>query len=169
MAERKKISELEFRRSFDGDENIGLAVDGGNMRTDLNTLKEFFGDSGSLVFTDIVDSDVNVLPDALTPEEGAVIDVVYLSKRKQFVARKTITDTSVSYSSSFASRGEYMSGNTPRMDRAYICVADKGIYMWNGAMLGNILDTVRINAMTEEEFNNLQNPIEGAFYATFEE
>lgn len=35
--------------------------------------------------------------------------------------------------------------------------------------MAQLRDFFSINAMTEEEFNNLQNPIEGAFYATYEE
>jgi hypothetical protein len=61
-----------------------------------------------------------------------------------------------------------MNGDNVRRDKVFFNLNDKELYVFDGD-LHNIFDTVRINAMTEEEFNNLQNPIEGAFYATYEE
>lgn len=162
----KKISELDFQSSFQGDEDILLAVNDSNKRTDLDTLKRFFGDSACKVFSEVITDDVTVINGAPSEEDNAIIDIVYLTTKRKFVARKT--QTIVSYFDTYAELNEFMHEGTPRTDRVFFCVEDKGIYIYNGE-LKSVLESVRIHAMTEDELANLENPIEGAFYATYEE
>lgn len=169
MAKTTKISELQIAQDIDGSEYVPLLKAGGNPRVSLNTLKEFFKDSGLAVFDSF--DDVAVFPSTVTgepsEEEGAVIELVYLTRHDTFLYRKIVSDGSPSYYTGYSSQGNYMNGRVPRTDRVFYCITDRGLYSYNGAMK-DLFDTVRINVMTEEELENLENPIEGAIYATLE-
>lgn len=164
----KKISQLGLVTRFAGKELVPIAVPGANRAASLEMLKEYFRDSTLCVFDDIdasVPSSVSDLPHS--EEDGALFNIVYLSKRNIFAERKTLNGTST-YTTSFTRADDFMLDGKVRTDRAFLDVSTKNFYVYNGQLI-NILDTVRINAMTEEEFENLKNPIEGAFYATYEE
>lgn len=168
--ENKKIkfSQLGLITSFSGKEIVPMAYLGTNPAATLEALKTYMSDSALQFFARIITTAVPIggaMPD-LTEGE---IAIVYLSYYKTFALEKTVSGTS-SYYVTFPSRDNYMEGTqTPRTDRVYFCTDDKHIYIYNGASLVDIFDSVRIHAMTEDELNNLQNPIEGAFYATYEE
>lgn len=166
--EIKKISELSLATQFDGSESIPLLKGGSNPRATLGGLKEYFRDSSLVLFDEIDNASVsNIYETPLQREDGAAFAIVYLNKVSQFVERKTKGDA-VLYSSSFTRSTDYIGDSGPRRDKVFFNISDKELYVFNGD-LRNIFDTVRINAMTEEEFNKLENPIEGAFYATYEE
>ena len=164
--ELKKISELLVTSQIDGTEYVPLLKRGGNPRTTLADLKEYFRDSTLAIFEEVDNSDTFVLLLPFEREEGATFDIVYKAKDKAFVERKT-TASGVGYTHAYTRSTDYMDGLNVRTDRVFFNAADKELYVFNGD-LRNIFDTVRINAMTEDEFNKLENPIEGAFYATYE-
>lgn len=164
--ELKKISDLSPTSQFDGTESVPLLQGGGNPRTTLADLKEYFRDSTLVIFEEVDNSDALLFLLPFEREEGATFDIVYKVKDKAFVERKT-TASGVGYTRAYTRSTDYMDGLNVRTDRVFFNAADKELYVFDGD-LHNIFDTVRINAMTEEEFNNLQNPIEGAFYATYE-
>lgn len=165
--ELKKISDLTLTSQFDGSESVPLLQSGGNPRTTLADLKEYFRDSTLAIFEEVDNSDTFVLLLPFEREEGATFDIVYKAKDKAFVERKT-TSSGVGYTRAYTRSTDYMDGVNVRTDRVFFAAADRCIYVFNGE-LRNIFDTIRINAMTEDEFNKLENPIEGAFYATYEE
>lgn len=136
MAEdnKKKISELQQATSFSGSEKVPLAVSGSNRSAELAALKEYFKDNNLVVFAEIVDADVTVSNSPLTPEDGAVIGVVYLSKKQAFVERKTVSGVS-SYSNQYARRTDYMDGASVREDKIFYCQADKKIYAYSEGKL----------------------------------
>lgn len=167
--ELKKISDLSVTSQFDGTESVPLLQGGSNPRTTLADLKEYFRDSSLVIFNaidDVVNPTVSSEPFG---EEYPIRQVVYLSSIGSFVerVRRTMTGRDTYYSSSFSRSSDYMDGDNVRRDKVFFNLSDKELYVFNGD-LRNIFDTVRINAMTEEEFNKLENPIEGAFYATYE-
>lgn len=160
----KKISELDFLSSFNGNEDVLLAKENSNKRTDLDTLKAFFGDSGCAVFSEIITAEVNEIHGAPTPEEGAVIDIVYITTKQRFMARKTIT--SATYYDAFASMQEFMTDGVPRRDRAFLCIADKTIYLWDGA---DLYDPYKPIVLTQEEYDALVKKDENKTYYIYEE
>lgn len=166
--EYKKISELPVAERFDGTEYVPLLKSGGNPRATLGDLKEYFRDS-TLVLFDAIDpvSNPTISDAALSEESGAVFAIVYIPSKQVFAQRKILGGNN-SYSSSFTRNTDYMVDGAVRADRVFFNIEDKELYVFNGS-LHNIFDTVRINVMTEEEFENIENPIEGAFYATYEE
>lgn len=164
--ELKKISQLPIAKQLDGTESVPLLKSGGNPRATLGDLREYFRDSTLVIFDGFDEAD-RVANVENSREDGAVFDIVYLTNQQIFAERKTKGDSKL-YSTAFTRSTDYMDGVNVRTDRVFFNAADKELYVFNGD-LRNIFDTVRINAMTEEEFNNLQNPIEGAFYATYEE
>lgn len=165
----KKISELTALTTVTGQEMLPLSVNGSNKRATLQTLKPYFRDSTMMMFADVVDGALeNVSTGTPAEEEGAVLDVIYAKRRKIFFLRKTLNGT-FSYFTEWATKAEYMDGNNRvRTDRVFFCTDDKHIYIYNGASLVDLFDSVRIHVLTEEELENLQNPIEGAIYATLE-
>lgn len=164
---KKRLDELAKQNEPRGEGLMYLMQDDSNYSVTLSVLKTFFADSTLKIFSDFVDVSSNIVEGAPTEEEGAVIDIVYLTAFRTFGARKTIGQ-SVNYFFEFNGKEDYADGY-PRADRVFLCLADKGQYMWNGSILQNLFDSVKINVMTEDELNNLQNPIEGAIYATYEE
>lgn len=165
--ELKKISELSVTSQFDGTESVPLLKSGGNPRTTLADLKEYFRDSTLAIFEEVDNSDALLMLFPFERDDTATFDIVYKVKDKAFVERKT-TASGVGYTRAYTRSTDYMDGLNVRTDRVFFAAADRCIYVFNGE-LRNIFDTIRINAMTEEEFNKLENPIEGAFYATYEE
>lgn len=170
MAEivKRKMGDMPWATYLSGEESIPMLQNGSNPRATLSMLKEYFHDS-SLVIFDKVDDNAspNVSSNILTREEGATFSIVYLISRKAFMECKLYQGVKY-YSTTFTSSEDYMHEGTPRTDRVFFCVEDKGIYIYNGE-LKSVLESVRIHAMTEDELANLENPIEGAFYATYEE
>lgn len=169
--EIKKISEITSKTTFDGTEVVlmGTVNPLGNRKAALSDLKSYFKDSSLVIFDamdDVEDPTIALFP--LEEEDGAVLEIVFLTSKNRFVQRKTIGDN-VLYSSVFNASTDYTAedGVTPRTDRVFFSVADKELYIYDGSFC-NIFDYIRIHAMTEEEFKNLTNPIEGVFYATYE-
>ena len=167
MAENTKISQLEKINAFTGEEIVPLVANKVNKSALLASLKEYFRDSTLVVFDEIDDTDAEPINNSSGEEEGATYAIVYLSRKKKFVNRRSKPDTINYYFTEFSGKEDYMIDGSVRTDKVFFNAADKEMYIYNGS-LHNLFDTVRINAMTEEEFNNLTNPIEGAFYATYE-
>ena len=168
--ENKKIkfSQLGLITSFTGAEIVPMAYLEKNSAATLEALKTYMSDSALQFFSHIITTAVPIggaMPD-LTEGE---IAIVYLSYYKAFALEKTVSGAS-SYYVTFPSCDNYMEGTqSPRTDRVFFSTTDKHLYIYNGAALVDLFDSVRIHVMTEEELNNLQNPIEGAIYATYEE
>lgn len=184
-----------MQEAFDGKELVPLAIvadDGqplGNRKTTTALLKEYFRDSAFVLFDEIDNSTVSSVSDQPhTSEAGAEISIVYLPTRKLFVERKRMYSTetnpdtgeevevsSSTYTTAYSRASDFLTSVTAggvttltvRTDKVFFNVDSKVIYIYNGNLV-DLFDTVRINAMTEEEFNKLENPIEGAFYATYE-
>ena len=156
MAEenKKKISELQEATIFSGSEKVPLAVSGSNRSAEMAALKEYFKDNNLVVFAEIVDTDVTVSNSPLTPEEGAVIGVVYLSKKQAFVERKTVSGVS-SYSNQYARRTDYMDGASVREDKIFYCQADKKLYAYSEGKLECISSDVVIEdgSITEDKLS----------------
>lgn len=165
-----KFSELGLITSFTGKEIVPMAYLGTNPAATLEALKTYMADSALQFFARIIDTFVPAgggMPD-LTEGE---LSIVYLSYYKAFALEKTVAGTS-SYHFLFAGKDNYMEGTegaqSPRQDRVFFNTDDKHIYIYNGSALVDLFDSVRIHVLTEEELENLQNPIEGAIYATLE-
>lgn len=162
-----KFSKLGLITSFTGKEIVPMAYLGTNPAATLEALKTYMADSALQFFARIITTAVPIggaMPD-LTEGE---IAIVYLSYYKAFALEKTVSGAS-SYYVTFPSRDNYMEGTqSPRTDRVFFCMEDKQMYIYTTAMV-NIFSTFRINAMTEEDFENLENPQEGSFYATYED
>lgn len=170
MAEdRVKISEMQSVTFVSGTEEVPLGVTGGNRKASLAFLRGYFKDSNLCVFEEFDNSSVTLVNGTASEEDGADLSIVYLTQRKIFALRKTITGFTPTYYSEFMGKDGYMDDGKVRTDRVFFCVSDKVLYIYNGSDLFDMFDSIRINAMTEEEFENLENPIEGAFYATYEE
>lgn len=169
MADDKvKISEMASATYIDGTEEVPLGVSGGNRKATLSFLRDYFRDSSLCVFDEFDNSVVYLVNGVASEEDGADLSIVYLTQRKIFALRKTIAGFTPTYYSDFIGKDGYMENGKVREDRVFFCVSDKGIYVYNGTLI-DMFDSIRIKAMTEEEFENLTNPIEGTFYATYEE
>lgn len=166
----KKISDFELISSFDGDESVPVVSDLTNKRALMSDMKEFFRDSTLVMFDDFDDTDeVPIVGSTDVNEEGVTLSIVFMTNRNTFAMRRRKEGAMDSYFSYFNRWKDYKNEDmTPRTDKVFFNAADKEMYIYNGA-LHNLFDTVRINAMTEEELENLEHPIEGAFYATYEE
>lgn len=169
MAERKKISELGELSEFYGGESIPLVSSGANYRATMGSMKEYFKDSTLVVFDEIVDSEITPNSGTSEKEDGVTLTIVYLSKRKIFAQKRVKEGFNDTYFANFPRKDDYMVDDHVRPDRVFFNIQDKEIYVAYGDTLGSVFNVVRINAMTEDEFSNLTNPIEGAFYATYEE
>ena len=179
MATQKNIpiSQLIEETTFSGNEKLPLAIgQSSNRSARLAVLKDYFRDSTLVVFDAISDATPQSVSDLpFTRQEGAVYEIIYLTSRKVFVESMYYSGQ-YSYTTNFLRWNDYMSSTlvdgvavkTVRSDKAFLNLADKELYTYDYNHLHNIFDTVRINAMTEEELENLENPIEGAFYATYE-
>lgn len=190
MSERTKISALTRLRELNGGELVLVAYNGDNYAVPVSVIKEYATDGNAqdyaLVFTKVEDGFKNLINGKPTEESGATIDIVYLSYHSAFVARKLIGSAS-SYYTDWLSKGNYYDGTSIRMDTVYICLADTYIYVYNGSKLFSpskesfkslegkftgldkeVKIKSSIYAMTEEDFKDLQDPEEGAFYATYE-
>ena len=162
-----KFSELGLITSFTGKEIVPMAYLGTNPAATLEALKTYMADSALQFFARIIDTAVPVGGPQPDLTEGEIA-IVYLSYYKTFALEKTVAGAS-SYHATFPSRDNYMEGTqSPRTDRVFFCMEDKQMYIYTTAMV-NIFSTFRINAMTEEDFENLENPQEGSFYATYED
>lgn len=162
-----KFSELGLITSFTGKEIVPMAYLGTNPAATLEALKTYMADSALQFFARIIDTAVPIGGAQPDLTEGEIA-IVYLSHYKAFALEKTVSGAS-SYYVTFPSRDNYMEGTqSPRTDRVFFCMEDKQMYIYTTAMV-NIFSTFRINAMTEEDFENLENPQEGNFYATYED
>lgn len=162
-----KFSELGLITSFTGKEIVPMAYLGTNPAATLEALKTYMADSALQFFARIITTAVPVGGPQPDLTEGEIA-IVYLSYYKTFALEKTVSGAS-SYHATFPSRDNYMEGaQSPRTDRVFFCMEDKQMYIYTTAMV-NIFSTFRINAMTEEDFENLENPQEGNFYATYED
>ena len=175
MAEQptnRPISALTELSVFSGTEKVPLAIGmASNASARLKALKEYFRDSSLLIFDEVDPSNVTVIDEVLNEETGATFAIVYLPSRKIFAERKQLGNSST-YTTLFNRWQDFLvadaSGKkTVRTDKVFFNAADKEMYIYNGS-LHNLFDTVRINVMTEDELENLENPIEGAIYATLE-
>ena len=169
MAERKKISELTELSNFTGTELFPLVSHGTNYSATMDSMKEYFKDSALVLFDEIDDStDTPVSGGTPQDEDGVTLAMVFLTKRGTFAQRRRKDGANDAYFSDFPRQEDYLTDSgTPRTDKVFFCFADKCFYVQDGS-LRNIFDTVRINVMTEEELENLEHPIEGALYATYE-
>lgn len=179
MAENNnvKISELELSTSFSGSERIPMAVGGGNKSTSISALREYFKDSTLCVIDGIIDF-AGIVDDSVI-STATFREIVYVSELRLIVEEASIRlerppVMNTYYTTNFNRWEDYLVVNEEtgrkeiRQDRVFFNNEDKELYTFNGE-LNNLFDTVRINTMTEEEFNNLQHPIEGAIYGIFEE
>lgn len=167
--DRKKISDLESPTELKSSAVVPILQDGDNFKVDFNTLKAFFADS-TIVFFDAVDDAKGVNPNLQgkpTPETGAVIEIVYLSNYNNFLARKTLKGNKT-YFVDFDGIENYIMNGKIRTDKVFLCLSNKSLYLYDGSKLADIFASIRIHVLTEEELENLQNPIEGAIYATLE-
>ena len=162
-----KITSLPKAASITVDDIVPIVHNGDNYGVTMDVMKDFFRDSTLALFDAIDDSDQNINEGSAGVEDGASYAIVFLTKRGVFAHKRVMSGTSDTYFADFPRKNDFMIGGAVRTDRAYFCMSDKEIYYY-GNTLVSIFDTVRINAMTEDEFANLQNPIEGAFYATYE-
>ena len=169
MAEKTKISELERITTFTGEEIVPVVSNLTNKAALLSSLKIYFKDSSLVLFEEIDDTDASIIEGFSGEEDDTSYAIVYLSKKKVFANRRRKEGAYDTYFSEFTAKSDYMMGGAIRADRAFFNIQDKEIYVTYGDALGSIFNVVRINAMTEEELENLENPIEGAFYATYEE
>lgn len=169
MAEKVKISELSTPSQIKGDAVVPILQDSTNYKATLDGLRAFFSDS-TVVFFDAIDDTKYINPNLQgkpTPETGAVIEIVYLSNYNNFLARKTLKGNKT-YFVDFDGIENYIMNGKIRTDKVFFCLADKGLYLFDGTKLADIFSTLRINVMTEDELNKLTNPVEGAIYATYE-
>lgn len=163
-----KISKLPLLISPAVDDLIPVVHNDDNYAVLAATLKGFFQDSTLVIFDEIDDATPTLIEGDSGYEEGYTYAVVYLTKKKTFAMRRSKEGVNTTYFSDFSRKSDFITYGVVRSDRVFFNIEDKELYVFNGS-LHNLFDTVRINAMTEEEFENLENPIEGAFYATYEE
>ena len=184
MAEQvnKPISALTELTSFSGNEKVPLAIGmASNRSARLSYLREYFKDSTVVAFYDIDYSEVyDVGDETLYDEENSLKDVVYVATKKIFAERKTKASSdgnnTYSYSTKFNRWEDFLevvdvegvSKKVVRSDKVFFNTSNGAMYTFNGE-LNNFLDSVKIITMTEEEFGNIQHPIEGAIYGIFEE
>lgn len=169
MADKVKISELSTPTQIKGDAVVPILQDSTNYKVTMDALKAFFSDS-TIVFFDAVDDAKGVNPNLQgkpTPETGAVIEIVYLSNYNNFLARKTLKGNKT-YFVDFDGIENYIMNGKIRTDKVFLCLSNKSLYLYDGSKLADIFASIRIHVLTEEELENLQNPIEGAIYATLE-
>lgn len=173
MAETKveKISALESASQVKDDALFPIVQDSGNYKVTMEVLKEYFKDS-TIVLFDAVDNtnyipSANIIQGAATPEDGATIETVYVKYMNDFLQKKTMANGYVYYYTVLPNASDFKDGGI-RQDKLFFSVKDKSFFVYNGSALVDILDSVRIHVLTEEELENLQNPIEGAIYATLE-
>ena len=180
MAEQvnKPISALTELDSFSGNEKLPLAIGmASNRSAKLSALREYFKDSTLCTIDYIVEHGGEVIDEVV--DSATTRDIVYASDLQLIVEQCVVKSTRPPatyeyYTTNFTRWEDYLAINEEtgkkeiRQDRVFFNKGDKELYTFNGE-LNNLFDSVRINAMTEEEFNNLEYPIEGAFYATYDE
>lgn len=178
MAEQqnKPISALVELDSFSGNEKLPLAIGmASNRSARLGVLKEYFKDSTVVMFNTISDANPQQVSDLpFAREDGALYFIAYLTSRKLFV-EVMYFNSQYAFTTNFNRWEDYMTATTTegvtvktvRGDKVFLNLNNKELYMYN-VELRNIFDSIRINVMTEEELENLENPIEGAIYATLE-
>lgn len=131
MSERKKISELEEVSAIGGSESLLVAVNEGNKRTTIKSVKEYVGESYTQVFSDFVTGTVAIIQGASSSSESGTLDVVYLSTMKRFAARRNINGA-ISYFSEWNGRSNYQSDTLEvRTDRVFFNVSDATLYYYN--------------------------------------
>lgn len=170
----KKISQLGLVTRFAGKELVPLAVPGANRAASLEVLKEYFKDSTLVVFNE-VDDTPSPSPSEVAYTDGEVVGIVYLTAVKAF-AEKVLISGRYYYSYAFTRPTDYQTTTNVegvnvrevRGDKVFYCTGDKCLYVYKNGALQNLMNAIRINVLTNEEFANLQNPIEGAIYATIE-
>lgn len=152
--ERKKISAIPEIGAINGDENLLLGVTGGNKRISTKRFKEeYIGESVTQIFAEKISGIVSVMDGIATPEEGATIDIVFLTDMNRFASRKTIDGTS-SYLDQWNGRDNYQTeDNKIRTDRVFFCTSDKGQYGWDGEDLSPIVPFFKES--TEEEIEEM--------------
>lgn len=131
--ERKKISAIPEIGTISGDENLLLGVTGGNKRISTKRFKEeYIGNSITQVFAEKISGIATIVDGIATPEEGATIDIVFLTDMNCFASRKTINGVS-SYLNQWNGRDNYQTeDNKIRTDRVFFCVANITNYVWTG-------------------------------------
>lgn len=174
MAETKveKISALKSASQVQDDAVFPIVQGNDNYQVTMEVLKEYFKDSMIVLF-DAVDNtnyipSANIIQGTATPEDGATIETVYVKYMNDFLQKKTMANGYVYYYTVLPNASDFKDGGI-RQDKLFFSVKDKSFFVYNGSALVNILDSVRIHAMTEEDFENLENPQEGSFYATYED
>lgn len=168
-----KISELTQTATFSGSERVPMAVSGGNRSATMAVLKEYFKDSTLVLFNEI-DDDPDPSPSEEAYTDGVVFGVVYLPSVKAFAEKRKISGRNY-YTYAMARSEDYQTTKKVdgvnvrevRQDKVFFNFDNKELYTFNGS-LQSIFDSIRINVMTEEELERLENPIEGAIYATLE-
>ena len=168
--ERKKISNTPEIESISGNENLLLGVTGGNKRVSTQRFKEYVGASVTRLFSDRVSVTVTIIDGAATPEENAVIDIVYLTDLKRFVSRKNINGA-ISYFSEWNGREEYQSDALEvREDRFFMCISNKAQYAWVDGELSLIVPRFKNSTDAEvEELVKNKTWVSGVLYLTYED
>ena len=146
-----KISELPILGQGTDSDVLPILHEDNNYGVTLDTLKRYFFSGSLMLFQGIVTANVTVTTGSPTEENGAVIDIVYLSTKKAFAARKTISG-SVSYFSTFDGYDNYMGTTAPRTDRLFYNTEDRLFYMY----IGTNLTSTEVSYTREEVDNMLQ-------------
>lgn len=162
--ELKKISELSVTIQFDGSESVPLLKSGGNPRTTLADLKEYFRDSTLAIFEEVDNSDALLMLLPFEREEGATFDIVYKVKDQEFVERKT-TASGVGYTRAYTRSTDYMDGVNVRTDRVFFNLAEQRLYTWDGSAL---TDPYAPIVLTQAEYDALPVKDENKTYYIIE-
>ena len=166
MAENTKISQLEKINAFTGEEIVPLVANKVNKSALLASLKEYFRDSTLVVFDEIDDTDAEPINNSSGEEEGATYAIVYLSRKKKFVNRRSKPDTINYYFTEFSGKEDYMIDGSVRTDKVFFCLANKSQYTWDG---NGLFDPYTPIVLTQEEFDALETKDENRTYYIYEE
>ena len=166
------ISALNLASQVKDDAVFPIVQDDGNYKVTMKVLKEYFKDS-TIVLFDAVDNTnyiptANTIQGSATPEDGATIETVYVKYMNDFLQKKTMANGYVYYYTVLPNASDFKDGGI-RQDKLFFSVKDKSFFVYNGVALVDLFGSVRIHVLTEEDFENLENPQEGNFYATYED
>ena len=144
-----KISNMPRIEAFEGDEIVPLVKNGSNYAATFDALREYFKDSSLVIFSEIDDSNPEVLNN---PLEGyyPFRDIVYLPSKKAFVERcefRAMTAIVV-YTSAYRRREDYMDGEEVRRDRVFFNMSDKLSYTFSGEELISTMNVIEPTLVT---------------------
>ena len=148
-----KISNMPLIEAFEGNEIAPLVKNGRNYAATFDALREYFKDSSLVIFSEIDDSNPEVLDN---PLEGyyPFRDIVYLPSKKAFVERGEYrAETAVRvYTTAFNRSTDYMDGDNVRTDRVFFNLSEKRLYAWDG---NSLADPYAPIVLTQAEYDAL--------------